>query len=151
MTEMQPIEGITPDTLWIFLVVLVGLCGLFVLYDKVGQAVENVKKRKHKPAEAQTSRMAEEISQKVTETISGQLDDIREKLATDKQRLDAQERRLNVLEAAQVDVSEGLRVMCTGMTAVLNHELHNGNSDEMMSALDGLNKYLITQIGRTKQ
>lgn len=142
MGEVPKIEGISPDMLWSFLIVLVGLCALFLTYDKVAQAVQNIRKRRKKPDEDQAARMAEEISERVTETISQQLDDIRDKLATDKSRLDAQERRISSLETSQMDVKEGFSVLCTGLIAALNHELHNGNADEMMSAIEKITKYL---------
>lgn len=44
-----------------------------------------------------------------------------------------------------MDLREGQRVMCVACIALLNHELHNGNSDEMNQALSGLNNYLINR------
>lgn len=43
------------------------------------------------------------------------------------------------------DLREGQRVMCVAVMALLGHELHNGNSEEMNNALVGLNKYLINR------
>lgn len=43
------------------------------------------------------------------------------------------------------DLKEGQRVMCVAVMALLNHELHNGNSDEMHKASTGLNDYLINR------
>lgn len=43
------------------------------------------------------------------------------------------------------DLREGQRVMCVAVMALLNHDLHNGNSDEMNRALNGLNDYLINR------
>lgn len=44
-----------------------------------------------------------------------------------------------------MDLREGQRVMCVACMALLNHELHNGNSDEMNDALSGLNSYLLNR------
>lgn len=44
-----------------------------------------------------------------------------------------------------MDLREGQRAMCVACMALLNHELHNGNSDEMNDALSGLNNYLINR------
>lgn len=52
-----------------------------------------------------------------------------EKLSNDKERIDGLE--------------EGQRAICRGVLALLNHELHNGNSDEMEKAQAGINNYLI--------
>lgn len=54
---------------------------------------------------------------------------VNEKLANDKERIDGLE--------------EGQRAICRGVLALLNHELHNGNSDEMEKAQAGINNYLI--------
>ena len=43
------------------------------------------------------------------------------------------------------DLKEGQRVLCVAVMALLNHDLHNGNSDEMSAALNGLNNYLINR------
>jgi len=52
--------------------------------------------------------------------------------------LDNNNRRINSLE-------EGQRAMCRGELALLNHELHNGNTDEMEAAQAGINTYLINR------
>ena len=52
--------------------------------------------------------------------------------------LDNDNRRINSLE-------EGQRAVCRGVLALLNHELHNGNTDEMEAAQAGINTYLINR------
>lgn len=43
------------------------------------------------------------------------------------------------------DLKEGQRVICIAVMALLNHELHNGNTGEMTDALNGVNSYLINR------
>lgn len=43
------------------------------------------------------------------------------------------------------DLREGQKVLCVACMAMLNHDLHNGNSDEMKKALGHLNSYLINR------
>lgn len=43
------------------------------------------------------------------------------------------------------DLREGQRVICIAVMALLNHDLHNGNADEMTDALNGINSYLINR------
>lgn len=43
------------------------------------------------------------------------------------------------------DLKEGLRVSCIANMALLNHAIHNGNTDEMKHASGELNKYLINR------
>ena len=57
-------------------------------------------------------------------------------LANDKRRLDQHEKELD-------DLHQGVQHLCNGVVALLNHELHNGNSDEMSSAARSINDWLI--------
>jgi len=43
------------------------------------------------------------------------------------------------------DLKEGLRVSCLANMALLNHAIHNGNTEEMKHASGELNKYLINR------
>lgn len=67
--------------------------------------------------------------------------DTAKKLATDKARLDEHERSID-------DLREGQQVLCSGILALLDHELHNGNSDQMQDARDGIMNYLSKKIGK---
>lgn len=42
-------------------------------------------------------------------------------------------------------LKEGQRVTCEALMALLGHELHNGNSDEMQEASRKLNQYLVNR------
>ena len=42
-----------------------------------------------------------------------------------------------------VQMKSGLQVICKGVLALLNHEIHNGNGDEMQDALKGLNAWML--------
>lgn len=63
---------------------------------------------------------------------------IDEKLDNDKARLDAHERELAALR-------DGQRVICSGVQALLDHELHNGNADQMQDASNKLTSWLINK------
>lgn len=73
--------------------------------------------------------------------VWGLIDKIR-KVAKEREEtrrmLDNDNRRINSLE-------EGQRAVCRGVLALLNHELHNGNTDEMEAAQAGINTYLINR------
>ena len=64
--------------------------------------------------------------------------DVNTKLATDKARLDAHEKEIGELR-------DGQRVICGGVQALLDHELHNGNAQQMQSASDKLTEWLINK------
>ena len=58
--------------------------------------------------------------------------------AADKRRLDAHESELLAL-------AEGQKVSCIALIALLEHELHNGNTEEMQDASKRLNEYLVSR------
>ena len=57
------------------------------------------------------------------------------KLATDKRRLDEHEEAIK-------DLQKSSQVLCTGVLALLDHELHNGNTEQIEKARDGIMNYL---------
>lgn len=64
-----------------------------------------------------------------------------EKLRADKLKLDEHERDLAYLK-------KGQEVLCSGVVALLDHQLHNGNTDQMQDARDELQKYLSGLISK---
>lgn len=64
--------------------------------------------------------------------------DVHTKLATDKARLDAHEKEINELR-------DGQRVICSGVQALLDHALHNGNAQQMQDASNKLTEWLINK------
>lgn len=151
MQTVQPIEGITPGALWTFAGVLVALLGIAILVFKVIEFWQGQKDRKEKREndDQKQIRLAEEVSRKVAADleprfrgIENEVSEVNRKLENDKQRLDGHERTLNSISQAQADNSEGFAVLAGALLAVLDHELHNGNEDQMNDARNELNRYL---------
>lgn len=142
MIQMQPIEGITPDMLWTALIVLVGVGGLIVLGDKVMDVWRKHQARKQIAAGPE-SQLAEAISKKVIEKMEPRFADIDRKFANDKQLLETHTRQIGELNKRVDGLETGQKAQCRGILALLNHELHNGNSDEMEAAKKGMDNYLI--------
>lgn len=67
--------------------------------------------------------------------------DMNEMLRTDKQRLDEHEKDIAILK-------EGQQVLCAGVVALLDHQLHNGNATQMEKARDEISSYLSGLISR---
>lgn len=63
---------------------------------------------------------------------------VRTMLENDKRRLDNHAKAIDALQ-------EGQKMTCKGVQALLNHELHNGNANEMQEASSELNKWLINR------
>lgn len=118
------INGVTPNGLWIFFAVLVGLCLTFTAVVTAYEKLQNLRK----PHSTQESKVMDMLSH-------------------DKRRLDEQEARIARLENKQENSEEGLRVTCAGVMALLDHAIHNGNEDQMNEASRDINKYLRGQIG----
>lgn len=141
MIQLQPIEGITPDMLWTALIVLVGVGALIVLGDKVMDVWRKHQARKQ--VNAPESKLADEISQKVLSKMEPRFADIDRKFANDKQTLEAHTRQIGEINKRVDSLETGQKAQCRGILALLNHELHNGNSDEMEAAKKGMDNYLI--------
>ena len=58
-------------------------------------------------------------------------------------RLNTCEQKLERDFKQRQDVRNGQRELCFGVQALLNHELHNGNADEMARASENINKWLV--------
>lgn len=61
--------------------------------------------------------------------------DTAKKLQADKTRLDEHDKAIEKLQ-------ESNQAICSALLALLDHELHNGNSDQMQKARDELMRYL---------
>ena len=141
MIAMQPIEGITPDMLWTALIVLVGVGGLIVLGDKVADVWR--KHQSRKKVNTPESKLAEEISQMVITKMEPRFADIERKFSNDKQSIETHTRQIGEINKRVDSLETGQKAQCRGILALLNHELHNGNSDEMEEAKKGMDNYLI--------
>ena len=57
------------------------------------------------------------------------------KLATDKLRLDEHEKEISILQKSN-------QIILASLMALLDHELHNGNTDQMQKASDDIMRFL---------
>ena len=106
--------------------VLIALLVIFLVCEgikTIGGAIETVKKWKS-PRET--------IDATVKETLA----DHGKKLDNDKRMLDRHDGEL-------ADIRQGQRSTCRGVQALLEHELHNGNADDMKEASDEINRWLL--------
>jgi len=67
--------------------------------------------------------------------------DTAKKLANDKQRLDEHDEAIENLR-------ESNQVICSALLALLDHELHNGNQDQMEKARNEMMAYLSKHIAK---
>lgn len=141
MNQVQPIEGITPEMLWNFVLVLLGLCAIVILVYKVIEIVRKERERKEKKSKLADKDLTDEIADKVLEKLEPRFKDIESKLDNDKNRLDNHEASIKNINSSIETIKEGMQVTADALTAILDHELHNGNADQMQKARDDLQKY----------
>lgn len=141
MSQVQPIEGITPESLWNTVLVLLGLCAIVVLVYKVIEIMRKEHERKEKKNRLADKDLTDEIAEKVLEKLEPRFKDIETKLDTDKSRLDNHETSIKNLNSSIDTIKDGMQVTADALTAILDHELHNGNADQMQKARDDLQKY----------
>lgn len=116
---MDEINQLTGNNLLTFLLVLVTLATLFILFVNVVDSARKLKK----PQE-----------NKENSLVSHQ-EECERRFSRDFRMLDEHSKRIE-------NVEETTRVLCAGIHALLEHELHNGNSDEMRRASEALFKHL---------
>lgn len=141
-SNLPSVEGLTPVILWYTLVGIVGICGLFLIFAKVAEVLRGRKERKEREKLPASDQLAKEIAGMVMEKIEKRLDDIDRKLSNDKNLLETHTRQILTLNSAYEDLQAGSSVQSLALVAILGHELHNGNADEMQNAVNELNKYL---------
>jgi len=152
---MQSIQGFTPEMLWTTIIVVVGLGALFIEYDKIRTIFKNRKKERQEEEQTHDNgfrqQLTEDIATKVMEKLEPRLSSIESKLENDKNRLDNHEDAISTIKKSNEVIAGGLEVTCNALVAVLDHELHNGNSDQMQKARDDLQHYTNSLIGRVSQ
>lgn len=113
------VKMLTGDHLMIFLLVVVAITTLFILFVNAAEAMRKLKRPQEKKEDILESRQSE----------------CAKMFDRDFKRLNEHSERIEAVE-------ETTRVLCTGMHALLEHELHNGNADEMRQASAALFDHL---------
>lgn len=111
---------ITSQQALTWLAVTLVLCNIFSTLYTARKNAKALKAEHDAPLRALEERMAK----------------VEVKLSNDYIRFQEEERELMTMKS-------GLTVICQGVLALLNHELHNGNADEMQDALKGLNAWML--------
>ena len=142
MTEqLQPIEGITPTMLWNFVLVLLGLCAVVILVYKVIEIMRKEHERKVRREQLSGKDLTDEIADKVLAKLEPRFAEIDKKLSSDKDRLDNHEAALKDVGKSNKIIRSGMKVTADALATVLDHELHNGNTEQMQAASAELRKY----------
>lgn len=116
---MDNVEVLTGANLSTALAVVVALLGLYLLVCNAISATRKLRGSKATQAETLADHQAE-CSRRFERDFS----------------------RLGALETRMAQQEETSKVLCAGLRALLEHELHNGNADEMRAASDNLFRHL---------
>lgn len=134
---MDPIEGITLESLWSTLGTLVAIGGLIVLWDKVREVF-----RKHKRQKAEEEAANDVTLNSRLDKISNKLDGIDDFIREANERFDRDNRRLNALEKQAEDTHDGIAALCRSSLAHINHDLTGNGIDTLRKAQEEINGYL---------
>lgn len=112
--EDVPTEG----WLWFAVIVLI-LLNIYNVFSTARKNAREEKKRREQP----------------TATLE-------ERVKAHDRMLDNDKRRLDEMEKKQADMQRGQMANCRGVQALLEHELHNGNAEEMEGASHEIAEWL---------
>ena len=157
MEQVQKIEGISPEMLWTFLVVLVGIMALVVLGDKVMDVFRNAKKRRREQTELEgqdiTDRIADKVMEKLTPTlnekfgeINQQFEEIDRKLAADKAELEMHTTQLNAHQDRVDRLDNDTKALLHGMSALLSHQVTGNGIEGLKKTYTATKNYLIDRV-----
>ncbi len=121
-TALENATGFTSEMFAWFLVVLFGLFTIYSLFCDVRKKFREEKHHREQP------------------TVS-----LEEKVKAHDRMLDNDKRRLDDMERKQADMQRGQMANCKGVQALLEHELHNGNTTEMQDASKAISDWLINR------
>ena len=140
--EVLKIEGISPSMLWTALYVIVGLCALVVLGDKVLDVFRHARQRKADRQQLQgtdvTDRIADKVMEKLEPKLNEKFEEIDRKLAADKATIESHTRQLNEHESRVGRLDAGNDSLCQGVLALLEKD------PSLTKAAHGMKNYLIT-------
>ncbi len=104
---------------------LVAALALLNLYNAISTARKNAREEKKR-------------QEQPTADVCERVEALERYIGNDKRRLDTHEEQIE-------DIRSGQKVICKGVQALLEHELHNGNSAQMENASEGINGWLVNR------
>lgn len=145
--EAPKLEGITPDMLWTFLVVLAALAALYLLFDKVRTSIRTEQQRKADQQELKgkdiTDRIADKVMAKLQEELDKKFDEIDTRLQRDRQDIDRHTTQLSAIESRVERLDESSRALCHGVFALLGHSVDGNSVEKLQKTHNAMKNYLI--------
>lgn len=155
--DTPKIEGISPDMLWTFCVVAVGLMALVVLVYKVVEIMRKEQERKQNRTQLQGQDITDRIADKVIAKLMPEIDEkfneinqkfesVDQKLANDKENIESHTRQLNAYEERVKKLEDGNKALCHGIFALLGHEVSGNSIENLKAAHKAMKNYLIDGV-----
>lgn len=155
--QVPKIEGISPDMLWTFMVVLVGLAALLVLGYKVVEIFRKEHERRVEKQQLNGQDITDKIADKVMEKLQPKLDekfaefdkkfeDIDKAIKEDHDTIGLHTRQLNAQEDRVDRLDDNSKALCHGLFALLSHEINGNSIEKLQKAHDAMKNYLIDGV-----
>lgn len=162
--EQLTYQGVAPWMIWVAILAGIAICVAIAAVWKVIEIGRGEKKRRQdevksiaeNAVDAKVESLADDISQKVMDAMKEKFEAIDRKLENDKLDIESAKRRsaehdkalerieltLENVDKNITDMSEGFTYLARGTIATLNHQIHNGNKEELEEAARELNRFL---------
>lgn len=88
------------------------------------------------------ARKERERAEEPIRAVRGDIATLRSDLTADRERITALERDVEGYGAEMRDVHQGQTELCRGVQALLDHAIHNGNTDELQASSTSIGKWL---------
>jgi len=138
---MPEIEGVSPAQLWNFLYVALILIAIGVLLLNAGEKWRAWQERRREHAAGHVENLSKSIAGELR-SIDERLKNVETKVKKIDGYLDSDKRRIQGLEEGHRGIAEGFSTLAVAMLAMVEHELHNGNGEQLSKAKDDLISYL---------
>ena len=122
LQQLPKIEGFSPDMLWIFFIVGIGLATLFVLGDKVVEVFRKANERRKIKNRDVTDEIAEKVIKELKPTHDERFAQIDKRLDNDKELLELHTRQLNEQKERSDKIENLTRALCHGVLALLEKD-----------------------------
>ena len=162
--EQLTYQGIAPWMLWVAVLAGIAIYVAIAALWKVVEINRGEKKRKQDEIRSiaedavddKVDSLADDISRKVMDAMKDKFEAIDRKLENDKLDIESAKKRsaehdralerieqtLENVDKNITDMSEGFTYLARGTIATLNHQIHNGNKEELEEAAKELNRFL---------
>ena len=130
VTTVQPINGITPDAIWIALFVLFGAVSIYNVFMTA---------REH---HLKNKAMTEKPNTEASEKIKAKFAEIDERIELIEDKLSADKRRLEALEQRAEGNEHQMRILLRAQMAMLHHMIDGNNVSKLQLCYDEIETYL---------